>query len=86
MNKNYQIIIDHVRWSCGDGCCSDSWLDWYVKNDDDKIIDQNKNEIINTSNENKYSCAKMLMSKYNVPEKNVSYVDTFEPNIDNPYE
>jgi hypothetical protein len=32
MNTEKTIWINHERWACGDGCCSDSWYNVTIEN------------------------------------------------------
>lgn len=38
-----KIIVEPESWRCGDGCCSDYWINIYLKDDEGKIISRAEN-------------------------------------------
>lgn len=56
--RDYTFSITTVNWTCGDGCCFDSWAYYTVLDENNQIIDG-----VNYCSENTYRSKESLASK-----------------------
>lgn len=61
--KDYTFSITTVNWTCGDGCCSDSWAYYTVRDEKNQVVDGN-NYCSGNTYRSKESLASELRKEY----------------------